>query len=79
MIKILRMSSIPFYQFPNSPLLLTGALGIIVALIVFYFAYKNYFNSPLNREVQKKKKTLKNEKKDILLRLEKIEQELNNL
>ena len=73
------MSSIPFYQFPNSPLLLTGAFGIIVALIVFYFAYQNYFNSPLNREVQKKKKILINEKKDILLRLEKIEQELKSL
>ena len=71
--------SIPFYQFPNSHLLLTGAFGIIFAFIVFYFAYQNYFNSPLNREVQKKKKILINEKKDILLRLEKIEQELNNL
>ena len=73
------MLSIPFYEFPNSPILLIGALGILVAISVFFIAYQKYFNSPLNREIQLKKKNLSREKKEILERLDKIEQELKNL
>lgn len=73
------MLSIPFYDFPNSPILIIGAIGILLALIVFFVSYQKYFSSPLNKEIQDKKNKLKKEKKEISLRLEKIEQELNNL
>ena len=73
------MGSIPFYDFPSSPLLITGALGIALAIAVFFIAYKKYFNSPLNKEIQQKKKGLMNEKKELIERLEKIENELKNL
>ncbi len=71
--------SIPFYDFPSSPLLIIGALGIVVALAVFYLAYQQYFNSPLNKELQTKKKALLREQKEINQKLEKIEQDLKNL
>ena len=71
--------SIPFYDFPSSPLLIIGALGIVVALTVFYLSYQQYFNSPLNKELQTKKKALLREQKEINQKLEKIEQDLKNL
>ena len=71
--------SIPFYDFPSSPILIIGALGIAVAIVVFFVAYQKYFNSPLNKERAKKKKALINEQKELNLRLEKIEQDLKNL
>ena len=71
--------SIPLYDFPSSPLLITGALGILVALAVYFIAYEKYFNSPLNKELQTKKKTLLREQKEINQKLEKIEQDLKNL
>ena len=71
--------SIPFYDFPSSPLLIIGALGILVALAVYFIAYEKYFNSPLNKELQTKKKTLLREQKEINQKLEKIEQDLKNL
>ena len=71
--------SIPFYDFPSSPILIVGALGIALAIAVFFVAYQKYFNSPLNQEIAKKKKTLINEQKELIQRLEKIEQELKNL
>ena len=71
--------SIPFYDFPSSPILIVGALGITVAIVVFFVAYQKYFNSPLNRELAEKKKSLIKEKKELNLRLEKIEQDLKNL
>ena len=73
------MLSIPFYEFPSSPLLLVGALGIVAALAVFFLAYQKYFSSPLNRELQQKRRNLTKEKKEIFDRLDKIEQELKNL
>ena len=73
------MTSIPFYDFPTSPLLITGALGILVAIAVFFLAYKKYFNSPLNKEIQKKKKALLKEKKQLNERLQKIDQDLKSL
>ena len=71
--------SIPFYNFPSSPLLIIGALGISVALAVFLIAYQKYFNSPFNKELQQKKKALLKEKKELNQKLEKIEQDLKNL
>jgi len=71
--------SIPFYDFPSSPILIIGALGITVAIVVFFVAYQKYFNSPLNRELAKKKKALIEERKELNERLLKIEQDLKNL
>ena len=71
--------SIPFYDFPSSPILIIGALGIVVALAVFYLAYQQYFNSPLNKELQSKKKALLRDQKEINQKLKKIEQDLKNL
>ena len=71
--------SVPFYDFPSSPILIIGAMGIVVALTVFFLAYKKYFNSPFNKELQLKKKALLNEKKELNKKLEKIEQDLKNL
>ena len=73
------MLSIPFYDFPSSPLLIIGALGIVLAIIVFVLAYQKYFNSPLNNELQQRKKTLLQEKREINERLKKIDQDLKNL
>ena len=71
--------SIPFYEFPSSPILIIGAIGIVIALTVFFVAYQKYFNSPLNKERTKKKKSLIKEQKELNERLEKIGQELKNL
>ena len=73
------MLSIPFYDFPSSPLLIIGALGIVLAIIVFVLAYQKYFNSPLNNELQQRKKSLLQEKREINERLKKIDQDLKNL
>ena len=70
--------SIPFYDFPSSPILIIGAIGIAVAIVVFFVAYQKYFNSPLNRELTKKKKALIEERKELNERLLKIEQDLKN-
>ena len=71
--------TIPFYDFPSSPILIIGALGIAVAITVFFVAYQKYFDSPFNKELAEKKKALIKEQKELNERLEKIEQELKNL
>ena len=71
--------SIPFYDFPSSPILIIGALGIAVAIAVFFVSYQKYFNSPLNRELADKKKALIKEQKELNERLENIERDLKNL
>ena len=71
--------SIPFYDFPSSPILIIGALGIAVAIAVFFVSYQKYFNSPLNKELAEKKKALIKEKKELNEKLEKIERDLKNL
>ena len=73
------MLSVPFYDFPSSPLLIVGALGIVIAITVFFLAYQKYFDSPLNREIQQKKKALLKEKQLLNEKLIKIEQDLKNL
>mgnify|MGYP001243822594 FL=1 len=42
--------NIPVYDFPNSPILLLGFFGILVALATLFIAYNKYFNSPFNRD-----------------------------
>ena len=71
--------SIPIFDFPSSPILILGALGITVAIVVFFVAYQKYFSSPFNKELAEKKKALIKEKKELNERLEKIEQDLKNL
>ena len=71
--------SVPFYDFPSSPILIIGAIGIVVALAVFFLTYKKYFSSPFNKELQLKKKALLKEKTELNKKLEKIEQDLKNL
>ena len=73
------MNSIPFYDFPKSPILIVGALGILVALLVYFFAYQKYFNSPLNIEKRKKKKTLIRQQSSLKNELDQVEKELKNL
>ena len=73
------MISVPFYDFPASPLLIIGALGIVLAIAVFFLAYQKYFNSPFNKELQEKKKALLKEKQTLNKRLQKIDQDLKNL
>ena len=41
---------VPVYDFPNSPILLLGFFGILVALITLAITYNKYFDSPLNRD-----------------------------
>ena len=74
-----RTLSIPFYDFHSSPILIIGALGIAVAIAVFFVAYQKYFNSPFNNELQRKKKGLIKEKNELNERLKQIEQDLKNL
>ena len=71
--------SVPFYDFPSSPILIIGVMGIVVALAVFFLAYKKYFNSPFIKELQLKKNALLKEKTELNKKLEKIEQDLKNL
>ena len=75
----MQLLSVPFYDFPSSPILIIGAIGIVVALAVFFLTYQKYFNSPLNKEIQLKKKALLKEKIELNKKLEKIEQDLKNL
>ena len=41
---------IPTYDFPSSPILWLGFMGIIVALAVLFVANSDYFNSPFNED-----------------------------
>ena len=71
--------SIPFYDFPSSPILIIGALGITLAIAVFFVSYQKYFTSPLNKELAEKKKALIREQKELNERFEKIEKDLKYL
>ncbi len=48
--------NVPVYDFPNSPILILGFFGILVAISTLFIANNKYFNSPLNRD----KRFLKN-------------------
>ena len=57
--------NIPVYDFPNSPILLLGFFGILVALATLFIAYNKYFNSPFNRDNKYFKNSLEIEFKKI--------------
>ncbi len=57
--------NIPVYDFPNSPILLLGFFGILVALATLFIAYNKYFNSPFNRDNKYVKNSLEIEFKKI--------------
>ena len=40
------MNQVPFYDIPQSPILLLGFAGIVVTLFTLYTVNKAYFNSP---------------------------------
>ena len=42
--------NVPVYDFPNSPILILGFFGILIAMVTLLITYNKYFNSPLNRE-----------------------------
>ena len=48
--------NVPVYDFPTSPILILGFLGIFISLVTLFTSYKKYFNSPLNND----KKFIKN-------------------
>lgn len=45
--------TVPFYDFPQSPILIIGFFGILTAMLVLYVANRKYFNSPFNEDNQK--------------------------
>ena len=55
----------PVYEFPDSPILLLGFFGILVALITLFITYNKYFNSPLNRDKKFVKNSLEIEFKKV--------------
>ena len=58
--------NVPVYDFPNSPILILGFLGILVALVTLFITYNKYFNSPLNRDKKFAKNSLEIEFKKVL-------------
>ena len=56
---------IPVYDFPNSPILILGFFGILVAIITLSIAYNKYFNSPLNLDRKFAKRSLEVEFKKV--------------
>ena len=57
--------NVPVYDFPNSPILLLGFFGILVALTTLFVTYNKYFNSPLNRDKKFVKNSLEIEFKKV--------------
>ena len=41
---------VPYYDFPESPILIVGFLGILFTLVLLYVVNRDYFASPLNRD-----------------------------
>ena len=44
---------VPFYDFPESPILIVGFLGIMFTLVLLYVVNRDYFGSPLNEDRRK--------------------------
>tara|TARA_B100000963_G_scaffold237712_1_gene207846 strand:+ start:94 stop:285 length:192 start_codon:yes stop_codon:yes gene_type:complete len=61
--------NVPVYDFPNSPILILGFFGILVAILTLFITYSKYFNSPLNRDKKFVKNTLEIEFKKVSSRL----------
>tara|TARA_Y100000589_G_C26733978_1_gene458918 strand:+ start:117 stop:308 length:192 start_codon:yes stop_codon:yes gene_type:complete len=60
---------IPVYDFPNSPILILGFLGILVAIVTLSITYNSYFNSPLNIDRKFTKRSLEVEFKKVSSRV----------
>tara|TARA_Y100001954_G_scaffold154327_1_gene164166 strand:+ start:279 stop:470 length:192 start_codon:yes stop_codon:yes gene_type:complete len=58
--------NVPVYDFPNSPILILGFFGILVALVTLFITYNKYFNSPLNRDKKLDKNSLEIEFKKVV-------------
>ena len=69
--------NIPVYDFPNSPILILGFLGIFVALATLFITYNKYFNSPLNRDKKFVKNSLEIEFKKVSSQLSWDETDFN--
>ena len=69
--------NVPVYDFPNSPILLLGFLGILVALTTLFVTYNKYFNSPLNRDKKLVKNSLETEFKKVSSQLSWDETDFN--
>ena len=64
-IQLLKPMNVPVYDFPNSPILLLGFFGILIALTTLFIANNKYFNSPLNRDKKFVKNSLEIEFKKV--------------
>tara|TARA_Y100001978_G_scaffold115953_1_gene103361 strand:- start:3 stop:194 length:192 start_codon:yes stop_codon:yes gene_type:complete len=53
--------NVPVYDFPNSPILILGFFGILIAILTMFITYNKYFNSPLNRDKKFDKNSLEME------------------
>ena len=50
LMEIGKMTSVPTYDLPQSPILIVGFFGILFPLVLLYFVNRAYFESPLNRD-----------------------------
>ena len=50
LMEIGKMTSVPTYDLPQSPILIVGFFGILFTLVLLYFVNRAYFESPLNRD-----------------------------
>ena len=46
-------TAVPTYDLPQSPILLLGFAGILLALVTLYIVNRDYFGSPLNPDRRK--------------------------
>ena len=70
---------VPVYDFPNSPILLIGFFGILVALTTLSITYNKYFNSPLNKDKKFVKNSLEIEFKKVSSKFSWNKNNLNTL
>ena len=45
---------VPYYDIPQSLILIVGFLGILFTLVLLYVVNRDYFASPLNRDRRSK-------------------------
>jgi len=57
--------NVPVYDFPNSPILILGFFGILIAMVTLLITYNKYFNSPLNRDKKYLSNSLESEFKKV--------------
>tara|TARA_A100001515_G_scaffold105946_1_gene86772 strand:- start:269 stop:409 length:141 start_codon:yes stop_codon:yes gene_type:complete len=44
------MPTVQTYDFPQSPILIVGFVGIFFTLVLLYVVNRDYFNSPFNQD-----------------------------